>query len=321
MKLFHPTKITIRLYMCFVMAFTVMPRVVVAAPVFDATFIVELKLLEIQVNNAKDGFISILNKLDNLLLSAISYHDTIKNIENTVIADVESNTKWVEENKPNGLYQTRLQSLTNKLNQEKLISSKEFSDIEKDFFTNDNALKNMSKVYGKNNSKYETILEQDKPLCPPPVLSNIPNKQGVPNASYTKLQNLSCQAIYNAIAYKEKVNSTLVETHKTIDEATNNTLNGIIKLPSKTIGDYNARQTALETIRLYRKIAVNDSDTRVHNAETEIEIAQNIRKYAANAILTGPPKSANVENRISFAKAALSLAIGTLTSKTAPYNQ
>jgi hypothetical protein len=132
---------------------------------------------------------------------------------------------------------------------------------------------------------------------------------------------VSCQTIYNATAYKEEVNNILANKDRIIDDSTNNTLNSIIKLPSKTIGDYNARQTALETVRLLRKVAMNDNDIKLHNAETEIEIAQHEKKYAVNSILTGPPKSASVDATINGIKVALGTSVGLLGTAVAPYNQ
>ncbi|MEY3996601.1 MAG: hypothetical protein RL344_944 [Pseudomonadota bacterium] len=319
MKLFHPTKIAIRLYVCFVIAFTVMPRVVVATPTMtDPTFIGSIVLSKIEV----DLIVTKLNTMNTELAAkavpaATVYATNIGKIETAVTAELKATKNWIDETKPNIAYQNQLEKLKNDLNAAEVLSDKKLKDIEDKFFINNDALKNMSEVYGKNNSDYKKILYDDKPLCPPIV----PKSSGIANKTYTELQVDSCQTVYNAIAYKEEVNNILVNKDKIIDDITNDAVKGIIKLPSKTIGDYNARQTALETVRLLRKVAKNDNDIKVHNAEIEIELAQDERKYAANAILTGPPKSASIDLGVNLAKVALGLAVGTLISETAPFNQ
>lgn len=331
MKLFHPTKIAIRLYVCFVIAFTVMPRVVVAIPniqwpdftVAIPTMNDPIFLASIIASGIEAGLIA--TKLEAMkkeltakaLPAAIVYAANTDKIEKAVTAELKATTEWIEKTKPNIAYQKQLEKLKNDLNAAEVLSDKKLKDIEDKFFINNDALKNMSKVYGKNNSNYEQILYKDKPLCPPIV----PKSPGIADKTYTELQVDSCQTVYNAIAYKEEVNNILVNKDKIIDDITNDAVKGIIKLPSKTIGDYNARQTALETVRLLRKVAENDNDIKVHNAEIEIELAQDERKYAANAILTGPPKSASTDLGVNVSKIALDLLIGTLISETAPYNQ
>jgi hypothetical protein len=311
------------------MAFTLMPRVAmarfkwpnfaVAVPTMtDPTFIAAIVASALVADRIKDKIVLITEEVTRKVVPAANiYSNNTQKIEKAVINELKATTDWVDKNKPNIAYQNQLEKLKNRLNTAEVLSDKKLKDIESDFFTSGDALNNMSKVYGKNSSTYESILYNDKPLCPP-VMSNGPGILSVP---YTELQVRSCQTVYNAIAYKEEVNNILANKDKIIDEITNDTLNGIIQLPSKTIGDYNARQTALETIRLLRKVAINDNDIKLHNAEIEIEIAQHERKYAANSILTGPPKSAAVQTTIGIAELALGTALGALVSTVAPYNE
>jgi hypothetical protein len=342
MKLFRPIKIITRLYVCFVMTFIIlMPRSALAFPpagfewpdfTIAVTTMYDPVLLG-TIGAAWAEALLITGQLDRIeaktkesAAAANIYSKNTEKIDNAVTAELKATTDWIEKTKPNIAYQNQLEKLKNDLNTAELISDKKLSDIELAYFTTTYALENMSKVYGKNNSAYKKVLysnsvfdsdKPDNPFCPP-VLANTP---GIVDVSYGTLQRVSCQTIYNATAYKEEVNNILANKDRIIDDSTNNTLNGIIKLPSKTIGDYNARQTALETVRLLRKVAMNDNDIKLHNAETEIEIAQHEKKYAVNSILTGPPKSASVDATINGIKVALGTSVGLLGTAVAPYNQ
>ncbi len=324
MKLVHRVKITTRVYIYFIMACTLTPSISVAATkVYDAIFLDELKRIRTELNNTDRSFTKIEGDLVKLLSQTQSYNTVIEKVEKAVIADVQSNIDWVNKNKLNAAYQTQLEKLKNDLNVAENLSDAALAATEANFFTSSAALKNMSKVYGKNNQDYERLLFDKKPLCPSASAnaSTVVNAPGIPNATYTELQETSCQTVHNVVAYKEQVNNILADKDKIIDDATNNALNSIIKLPSKTIGDHNARQTALETVRLLRKVAINDNDIRLHNSETEIEIAQHIRKYAANSVLTGPPKNPAAQVAANIVKLSVGAAIGVLTTAVAPYNQ
>jgi hypothetical protein len=280
---------------------------------------VEAGLISVQLNTIKD-------QAKKSAAAANIYGNNTQKIDKAVTAELKATTDWIEKTKPNIAYQNQLKKLKDDLDRAELVSDKKLKDLEAAYFTTKEALENMSKVYGKNSSAYKKFLysdsvldfdKPDNPLCPPVVAG----MQGIVSVSYATLQSVSCQTIYNATAYKEEVNNILANKDRIIDDTTNNTRNGIIKLPSKTIGDYDARQTALETVRLLRKIAMNDNDIKLHNAETEIEMAQHEKKYAVNSILTGPPKSASVEATINIVKTVLSTSIGLIGTEVAPYNQ
>lgn len=331
MKLVHPIKIIIKLCVCFVITFTPMPSLaafewpyfeLAISTMTDPTFIVAIGASSIEADKIAAKLDVIKNDMTTKALPAAkTYQSKMQTIEKQVINELNANTEWVENSKPNPNYGIQLDRLKATLAAAALVSDKKLKDIEDAYFNGDPASKNMSEVYGKNNSAYKNLLFTDKPFCPT-VVSKIP---GIPaslmGVSYTELQVAMCNIVYNVIAYKEEVNKVLVEKDTSIGEATNDTIKGIIKLPSKTIGDHNARQTALETLRLLRKVAMNDNDIRLHNAETEAEISQEIRKYATNIILTGLPKKADDEMAATAFKLVLSTVLGTVVNTVAPYNQ
>lgn len=319
----------------------------------DAEFLIALKLPVVGIvdktNALREAIDEVYDSTRPILGASELYANRINEIQTAITNEKTAHEKWMKDNNPNPKYSKEINDLYDKWRNinEDTVSNSEIIDPEV-HFNSSTAFESMVDVYGKSSLIYKKYIKDTKnPFCPDapdliagnallepiaPIIN--PAIQGAitvatggilnKKLTYLQLQALSCKAIYNAIAYKEKVNDLLKQKNKLFDEAINgkNSFDkGIVKLPTKTIGDYDSRQTALMTANLLRDITINDNQTRLDNADTEISIAQHTEKYASNSILTGPPKTKLKDKLLSTGvKTAIGTGLGLLISATAPYN-
>jgi hypothetical protein len=162
-------------------------------------------------------------------------------------------------------------------------------------------------------------LDVSSKMCPKeftktPLKAKVTGMKG-----YSDLQDDMCQRIHALKAYKVSMAKNFKEKINEIQTAMGLLL--AASLVEKTTGMNAGRQTALQTLEILEQVARAEYKAKVALADAKIVIATDMRAYAAQAILAGPPMTKALVVKMQLAKIGLSAVIGGAAVMNAPYNK
>jgi hypothetical protein len=295
----------------FVMALFV-PRPALALPVLDnGMFFVLSGILgtTIKMNFAAKQTHRNLKSLNATLNKIVN--TSLDKIKVRVKKDTALTKKWQDENRPTTDYDSFVDAATNGLATLQRTSDTQLTALENNFFNNTPAIQNMALQYSQENSAYK-IAMADGVMCPKSII--IPENK----ANYYNLQNSSCTIMYNATAYKKLLSQIVTSKQKIIDDATTKIAKATPRKPS--IGDFDAKKTALIQLNLLQKDIMDEYEMKKSNADTQIKIAKETQMFAADAIVAGPPVTKKEGVLLALEAVKTGLAIG-LSQGSVKYNE
>lgn len=181
-------------------------------------------------------------------------------------------------------------------------------NLEKNNFDNTDASDNSALQHSQGNNSHEASFKKGI-LCP-----------GDPNSTektHITLQYKSCQIINNATAYKIKLSESAQKKQKVIDDA----ITDVLKKSPITIGDFEARRVALSDLQAFQQTVIDEYDLKAKNVDLQIKIAEEARRYTAEALLVGPAQKSNRPVSTDIVKTTLGFALNALIPGTIPYNE
>lgn len=189
------------------------------------------------------------------------------------------------------------------------ISDKPILDnLEKDNFDNTDADNNSASQYSQGNNNHETVFKNGV-LCPGDPKSTAKD--------YSTLEYKACNIINNATAYKIKLSESAQKKQKVIDDA----IVDILKKLPQTMGNFEARRVALSDLQALQKNVIDEYDLKAKNADLQIKIAEEARRYASEAMLVAPTKNTTGTVVTATVKTALGAALNNIIPATIPYNE
>lgn len=181
--------------------------------------------------------------------------------------------------------------------------------LEQNNFDNTDADNNSALQHSQGNNNHETAFKKGV-LCP-----------GKPDVIYTQnystLQYKACNIINNATAYKIKLSESTQKKQKVIDDA----IVDILKKSPQTMGNFEARRVALSDLQALQKNVIDEYDLKAKNADLQIKIAEEARRYASEAMLVGPTKNTTRIVVVEAFKLAAATAANQYLPATIPYNE
>jgi hypothetical protein len=184
-------------------------------------------------------------------------------------------------------------------------------NLEKDNFDNTFAFNNSALQHSQGNSSHKTVFD-DGVLCPGDKPTGL-----IPTKNYSTLQYKACTIINNATAYKIKLSESVQKKQKVIDDA----IVDILKKSPKTMGNFEARRVALSDLQALQQNVIDEYDLKAKNADLQIKIAEEARRYASEAMLVGPTKQTTRTAAVSAFKTAVGIALNSTLPATIPYNK
>jgi hypothetical protein len=220
---------------------------------------------------------------------------------------------WAAKTDPSTLasasYVTNVTAAENAL--KKLTDSDKLNldNLEQNNFDNTDAFNNNALQHSQGNNSHKTVFDYGV-LCPgkPDVIY----KQ-----NYSTLQYKACTIINNATAYKIKLSESAQKKQTVIDDA----IVDILKKSPTTMGNFEARRVALSDLQALQKNVIDEYDLKAKNADLQIKIAEEAKRYASEAMLVGPTKQVARGLVVEAFKAAIGIAANQYFPATIPYNE
>jgi hypothetical protein len=220
-------------------------------------------------------------------------------------------SEWEPKTDPSTLasaeYVTNVTAAENALKSLTASDKLNLDKLEKDNFDNPDAFTNSALQYSQGNDKHKTVFDGGL-LCP--------GKPDKPK-NYSTLQYKACTIINNATAYKIKLSESAQKKQTVIDDA----IVDILKKSPTTMGNFEARRVALSDLQALQKNVIDEYDLKAKNADLQIKIAEEARRYASEAMLVGPTKQVARGLVVEAFKAAIGIAANQYFPATIPYNE
>jgi hypothetical protein len=154
-------------------------------------------------------------------------------------------------------------------------------------------------------------------MCPGTVKPGT-TQAAVPNiAGYSELYETMCKRVFNLRAFKiDMTNQYLAKINRLQGALTKVTLT-----PSITTGTNAGTQTDIQALRALEQVVTTEYQANMALADAQMVVAEDMKGYAAGAIVKGPPATLATAVTTQAVKAGIGLAVNAAVTFAAPYNK